>query len=88
MLSAAIEVYFKANVSDIKIIPISISYSRILEEQLYAYELLGVPKPKESTYVSRFGSLLNHSLLDLQVLLIYDSKNSVHYYRQFFFLHC
>lgn len=50
MLSAAIEAYFKANVSDIKIIPISISYSRILEEQLYAYELLGVPKPKESTY--------------------------------------
>ncbi|GAB1607511.1 glycerol-3-phosphate acyltransferase 1, mitochondrial-like [Argonauta hians] len=50
LLSAALESYFKGTVSDIKIIPISISYSRILEEKLYAYELLGVPKPKESTY--------------------------------------
>ncbi|CAI9730249.1 dihydroxyacetone phosphate acyltransferase-like [Octopus vulgaris] len=50
LLSAVLEVYFKGKVSDIKIIPISISYSRILEEKLYAYELLGVPKPKESTY--------------------------------------
>ena len=30
------------------VVPISISYERILEESLYAYELLGVPKPKES----------------------------------------
>ncbi len=52
MLSAALESYFKAEVPDIMIVPISISYERILEESLYAYELLGVPKPKESASVS------------------------------------
>ncbi|PVD26429.1 hypothetical protein C0Q70_14106 [Pomacea canaliculata] len=49
MLSAALEPYFKAHIPDIMVIPVSISYDRILEESLYAYELLGVPKPKEST---------------------------------------
>ncbi|KAK7103571.1 dihydroxyacetone phosphate acyltransferase-like [Littorina saxatilis] len=49
MLSAALEPYFKSQVSDIMVIPVSISYDRVLEESLYAYELLGVPKPKEST---------------------------------------
>ncbi|KAK3576755.1 hypothetical protein CHS0354_014568 [Potamilus streckersoni] len=48
MLSAALEPYFKAQVPDIMIVPVSISYDKILEEKLYAYELLGVPKPKES----------------------------------------
>lgn len=48
MLSAALESYFKAEVPDVVIFPISISYERILEEAIYAYELLGVPKPKES----------------------------------------
>uniref|UniRef100_A0A8D8TXG3 Dihydroxyacetone phosphate acyltransferase n=1 Tax=Cacopsylla melanoneura TaxID=428564 RepID=A0A8D8TXG3_9HEMI len=36
-------------VSDITIIPVSISYDRALEEGLFAWELLGIPKPKEST---------------------------------------
>ncbi|CAH1793298.1 unnamed protein product [Owenia fusiformis] len=49
MLSASLEPYFKAHVPDIMVVPVSISYDRILEEQLYAYELLGIPKPKEST---------------------------------------
>ncbi|XP_060070929.1 dihydroxyacetone phosphate acyltransferase-like [Ylistrum balloti] len=49
MLSASLEPYFKAHIPDIMIIPISISYDKVLEEKLYAYELLGVPKPKEST---------------------------------------
>lgn len=52
MLSASLESYFKAELPDIMIVPISISYDRILEESLYAYELLGIPKPKESTSVS------------------------------------
>lgn len=51
MLSAALEPYFKSHIPDIMVIPVSISYERILEESLYAYELLGVPKPKESTSV-------------------------------------
>lgn len=48
MLSASLESYFKAEVPDIMFVPISISYERIIEETLYAYELLGIPKPKES----------------------------------------
>ena len=51
MLSAALESYFKAEVPDVMIVPISISYERILEESIYAYELLGIPKPKESASV-------------------------------------
>ena len=51
MLSAALESYFKAEVPDVMIVPISISYERILEESVYAYELLGIPKPKESASV-------------------------------------
>ncbi|KAL5007949.1 hypothetical protein ScPMuIL_013530 [Solemya velum] len=49
MLSASLEPYFKAHLPDVMVIPITISYERVLEEKLYAYELLGVPKPKEST---------------------------------------
>lgn len=48
-LTAALEPYFKSEVTDLAIVPISITYDRTLEESLYAYELLGVPKPKEST---------------------------------------
>ena len=51
MLSASLEPYFKAQIPDIMVIPISVSYDRVLEEKLYAYELLGVPKPKESASV-------------------------------------
>ena len=52
MLTASLEPYFKAHMPDIMILPVSISYDRVLEEKLYAYELLGVPKPKESASVS------------------------------------
>lgn len=54
MLSASLESYYKAEVPDVIIVPISISYERILEETIYAYELLGVPKPKESASVRYF----------------------------------
>ncbi|XP_054717047.1 dihydroxyacetone phosphate acyltransferase-like [Uloborus diversus] len=49
MLQSIIELFFASKVPDIIVVPISISYDRTLEETLYAYELLGVPKPKEST---------------------------------------
>ncbi|XP_037952281.1 dihydroxyacetone phosphate acyltransferase [Teleopsis dalmanni] len=49
LFSMALLPYFTGEVPDITIIPISISYERVLEEQLFVYELLGVPKPKEST---------------------------------------
>lgn len=49
------EPFLKGEVFDITVVPVSISYERILEEALYARELLGVPKPKESTSVSHFN---------------------------------
>ncbi|XP_075059568.1 dihydroxyacetone phosphate acyltransferase [Mixophyes fleayi] len=49
LLSVIMEPFFKGEVFDTYLVPVSISYDRILEETLYAYELLGVPKPKEST---------------------------------------
>uniref|UniRef100_A0A4W4E9D7 Phospholipid/glycerol acyltransferase domain-containing protein n=1 Tax=Electrophorus electricus TaxID=8005 RepID=A0A4W4E9D7_ELEEL len=49
LLNIVMEPFFKGEVFDIHLVPVSISYDRILEESLYARELLGVPKPKETT---------------------------------------
>lgn len=68
MLSASLEPYFKAHIPDIMVFPVSISYDKVLEETLYAYELLGVPKPKESTGVS--AGLLNTVELSLPVYVM------------------
>lgn len=46
-----LEPFFKGEVFDITLVPVSISYDRVLEESLLAQELLGIPKPKESTKV-------------------------------------
>lgn len=51
LLNIAMEPFFKGEVFDVLLVPVSISYERVLEETLYARELLGVPKPKESTSV-------------------------------------
>ncbi|XP_054900646.1 dihydroxyacetone phosphate acyltransferase [Poeciliopsis prolifica] len=49
MMNMILEPFFKGEVYDITLLPISISYERVLEESLLAHELLGVPKPREST---------------------------------------
>ncbi|XP_036916133.1 dihydroxyacetone phosphate acyltransferase [Sturnira hondurensis] len=49
LLNIVMEPFLKKEVFDTYLVPISISYDKILEETLYVYELLGVPKPKEST---------------------------------------
>ncbi|XP_032442075.1 dihydroxyacetone phosphate acyltransferase isoform X1 [Xiphophorus hellerii] len=49
LLNIVMDPFLKGEVFDISLVPVSISYERILEEALYARELLGVPKPKEST---------------------------------------
>ncbi|XP_076321881.1 dihydroxyacetone phosphate acyltransferase-like isoform X1 [Tachypleus tridentatus] len=60
LLQTSLELYFTGQVPDITIVPIAISYDRTLEETLYAYELLGIPKPKESTSgLIKARSLLN-----------------------------
>ncbi|KAJ9588732.1 hypothetical protein L9F63_017967, partial [Diploptera punctata] len=57
LLSMILVPFFTGRVPDITIVPINISYDRTLEEVLFAYELLGVPKPKETT--SGFLKALN-----------------------------
>lgn len=47
----ALEPFFNRNIYDVLIIPVGVAYDKILEEVLFAYELLGVPKPRESTLV-------------------------------------
>ncbi|CAB3248867.1 unnamed protein product [Arctia plantaginis] len=61
MLSMCLMPLFAHEVTDITIVPINISYDRLMEQSLFAYEHLGVPKPKEST-----GGLLKalHNLND------------------------
>ncbi|KAH8304912.1 hypothetical protein KR018_004646, partial [Drosophila ironensis] len=49
LLSMALLPYFTGEVPDVMIVPVSVAYERVLEEHLFVYELLGVPKPKEST---------------------------------------
>ncbi|SPP83550.1 dihydroxyacetone phosphate acyltransferase isoform X2 [Drosophila guanche] len=49
LLSMALLPYFTGEVPDVMIVPVSVAYERVLEEQLFVYELLGVPKPKETT---------------------------------------
>ncbi|XP_033635041.1 dihydroxyacetone phosphate acyltransferase-like [Asterias rubens] len=49
LLQVVVEPFMKGRVPDISLVPISISYDRILEETLHSREMLGIPKPKEST---------------------------------------
>uniref|UniRef100_A0A8C5F3W7 Glyceronephosphate O-acyltransferase 2 n=1 Tax=Gadus morhua TaxID=8049 RepID=A0A8C5F3W7_GADMO len=49
MMHMVLEPFFKGEVYDITLVPISISYDRVVEESLLAHELLGVPKPRETT---------------------------------------
>ncbi|MEQ2165803.1 hypothetical protein GOODEAATRI_020920, partial [Goodea atripinnis] len=49
MMHMILEPFLKGEVYDVTLVPISISYDRVLEESLLAHELLGVPKPREST---------------------------------------
>ncbi|XP_044744728.1 dihydroxyacetone phosphate acyltransferase [Coccinella septempunctata] len=49
LLNMILKPLFLRQVPDIIFVPINISYERIMEEKLFSFELLGVPKPKEST---------------------------------------
>jgi glycerone phosphate O-acyltransferase len=49
MLATCVELFLKGHRSqDIFFVPIGLTYERLLEETLYANELLGIPKPKET----------------------------------------
>lgn len=47
-VKACLELYYAKRVPDIILIPVSMTYDRLLEENLYACEMLGVPKPEEN----------------------------------------
>lgn len=49
LLFMILRAFITGEVPDILFVPINISYDRVMEEKLFAFELLGVPKPKEST---------------------------------------
>uniref|UniRef100_A0A0A9YYS2 Dihydroxyacetone phosphate acyltransferase n=2 Tax=Lygus hesperus TaxID=30085 RepID=A0A0A9YYS2_LYGHE len=61
-LSMILKPFLAGEVPDIKLVPVSISYDRFLEEWLFARELLGTPKPKESTKgLFKVFSILNQN---------------------------
>lgn len=68
----ALKPFLTSEIPDILLVPINISYERVLEEKLFAYELLGVPKPKETTSVSQTESVLNHSGIIFHFLGIFQ----------------
>lgn len=65
MMHIVLEPFFKGEVFDVTLVPVSISYDRVLEESLLAQELLGIPKPKESTKVC-----LRHNTLSCRHLFL------------------
>ena len=57
MLSTAMEYVIRGQSPDVVLVPIAVSFDRVLEESLYAHELLGIPKPKESASALFKGKL-------------------------------
>ncbi|PIO69388.1 hypothetical protein TELCIR_08792, partial [Teladorsagia circumcincta] len=49
LLQMVLEPFLRGKVFDILVVPVTTNYDKLLEEMLYSYELLGFPKPKEST---------------------------------------
>lgn len=47
----ALQPFFSRDIYDVIVVPVGVAYDKLLEEVLFAYELLGVPKPRESTMV-------------------------------------
>ncbi|XP_065661304.1 dihydroxyacetone phosphate acyltransferase isoform X3 [Hydra vulgaris] len=72
LLSMVLESFVHGFVPDVSFIPISISFEKITEENLYMFELLGIPKPKESL----LGMLKARSVLysDYGSVCIYFGK--------------
>ncbi|XP_017886674.1 dihydroxyacetone phosphate acyltransferase [Ceratina calcarata] len=49
LLSTVLDVLLEGGVPDVYVVPVALNYERPPEELLFAYELLGVPKPTETT---------------------------------------
>ncbi|XP_056635483.1 dihydroxyacetone phosphate acyltransferase isoform X2 [Diorhabda sublineata] len=83
LLTMILKAFFLSEVPDILFVPISINYDRILEESLFAFELLGVPKPKESTsglfksmkiLKEEFGNIYIHMDAPISVRKFFGNK--------------
>ena len=59
---------------DVVLVPISVSFDRVLEESLYAHELLGIPKPKESASGLFKGMHLSWPSVVMAVLSTVESR--------------
>lgn len=51
LLKTIVDTFTENDVPDIMIVPIGISYDRVIEDMLFSCEVLGIPKPPESTKV-------------------------------------
>ncbi|VDK71887.1 unnamed protein product [Litomosoides sigmodontis] len=49
LLQMCLEPFFRCQLYDLIVVPVTIDYDKVLEEFLYAYELFGFPKPQETT---------------------------------------
>ncbi|KAL3981922.1 Acyltransferase family protein [Acanthocheilonema viteae] len=49
LLQMCMEPFFRCQLYDLIVVPVTIDYDKVLEEFLYAYELFGFPKPQETT---------------------------------------
>ena len=70
LLSVIVEPYLLGHLADVMLVPISISYERTLEEELFSRELLGVPKPKESTKVKSTHKSKVDLCVDTSLILV------------------
>ena len=70
LLSVIVEPYLLGHLADVMLVPISISYERTLEEELFSRELLGVPKPKESTKVKSTHKSKLDLCVDTSLILV------------------
>ena len=82
MLKSCLECYFRRQIDHLILIPISINYEKVLEDNLHANELLGIPKPKESksgllkaTQILKksFGSMIVKFSRPIQIHDAYES---------------
>lgn len=75
LLAVALEPYFTGKVPDILVVPVSFTYDRILEELLHSREMLGIPKPKESTSVSMCGHKWFEHITHMIKVISYSAKH-------------
>uniref|UniRef100_A0A914I7W2 Phospholipid/glycerol acyltransferase domain-containing protein n=1 Tax=Globodera rostochiensis TaxID=31243 RepID=A0A914I7W2_GLORO len=68
LLQLAVEPFLKAQLYDTILVPVTIDYDRILEQELFAWELIGFSKPRETTMgLLRARSILADHFGDIRV---------------------